>query len=402
MDCVEQRREAIRRFLQGESPPAICASLQRSLPRLYKWWARYEPDDEESLHDGARAPHRIWNRTSPQLERMVVQVRQRLVAHATPRTRYTLVGAPTIQRALRTLGIKESSLPSPRTIERILRHHACTGQEPALPVRPARAYPTPPARFPNQVQQFDLKGPLYLKGSKKRHTLFVLKDIVSRAIFLGAADNRQAGTLGVFLVQGGQEPGLGLPQVLQMDNARELTGRGRYSRTIGQVVKLCLYLGIEPLFIPEQAPCRNGSVENCNGWVEKLLVKGQQLHDLPHLRREARKLSRDANIYHPRAALGCQTAQEFRQRSRRRLRFLPPDFVLPNPLPFPRRGKISFMRQVRKSGRITLLGERAQVSKRLAYEYVYVTLFVKEQVLRIFREGELYKEIPFSLRRPRR
>jgi IS30 family transposase len=64
-----------------------------------------------------------------------------------------------------------------------------------------------------------------------------------------------------------------------MDNARELTGRGRSSRTIGQVIKLCLHLGIEPLFIPEHAPWCKGSVENGNGLVERLLVQGQPLHD---------------------------------------------------------------------------------------------------------------------------
>jgi hypothetical protein len=113
-------------------------------------------------------------------------------------------------------------------------------------------------------------------------------------------------------------------------------------------------------------------------------------------------LARDANAHHPHEGLGYQTADEFRQRARKRLRFLPADFRLPDPLPFPRQGKISFIRRVRKSGRITIVGERVQVHKRLAGEYVYVTLFVKEQVLRIFREGKLYKEMPFSLRRPRR
>jgi len=34
------------------------------------------------------------------------------------------------------------------------------------------------------------------------------------------------------------------------------------------VIRLCLYLGIEPVFIPPAQPRYNGSVENFNGWFQ--------------------------------------------------------------------------------------------------------------------------------------
>jgi transposase len=37
----QQRRWAVKRFLEGESPDAICASLGRSRAWLYKWVERF-------------------------------------------------------------------------------------------------------------------------------------------------------------------------------------------------------------------------------------------------------------------------------------------------------------------------------------------------------------------------
>jgi hypothetical protein len=79
--------------------------------------------------------------------------------------------------------VAEQDLPSLPTIERILQRHGGTGKEPSPPAPPPRTYPAPPACCPNDVQQLDLKGPLYLKGSRARPPLFLLKDIVSQAVF---------------------------------------------------------------------------------------------------------------------------------------------------------------------------------------------------------------------------
>ena len=40
----EQRVWAVQRYLLGESPEVICATLGRSRVWLYKWLDRYGPD----------------------------------------------------------------------------------------------------------------------------------------------------------------------------------------------------------------------------------------------------------------------------------------------------------------------------------------------------------------------
>jgi hypothetical protein len=41
----KQRALAVQRYLAGESPQSICASLGKTKPWLYKWVARQTPDD---------------------------------------------------------------------------------------------------------------------------------------------------------------------------------------------------------------------------------------------------------------------------------------------------------------------------------------------------------------------
>ncbi len=45
-DEVKQRMRAVRRFLAGENPEAICASMGRSRAWLYRWFKRYSVNDD--------------------------------------------------------------------------------------------------------------------------------------------------------------------------------------------------------------------------------------------------------------------------------------------------------------------------------------------------------------------
>ena len=64
---------------------------------------------------------------------------------------------------------------------------------------------------------------------------------------------------------------LGLPEQVQLDNARELSGWGPAARTLSRVIRLCLHFGVGPVFIPAGEPQFNGGVENFNGWFQPRL-----------------------------------------------------------------------------------------------------------------------------------
>src|SRR5205814_9043937 len=134
--------------------------------------------------------HNVAQRISPELERSILSVRRRLQAHATPATRYSLIGATAILAELKALSIRP--LPNPRTIERVLQRNGLTAPRVRLaPLLPRQDYPGPQARASNELHEVDLVGPIYLRGSGHRYYLRVGKDAFDGAVCLRMAYSRK-------------------------------------------------------------------------------------------------------------------------------------------------------------------------------------------------------------------
>ncbi len=121
---LSDRENGIRLRLAGEAVEVICQRLKRSPRWLHKWWRRYLLEGPEGLYDLSHAPRTVIDRIPPELERLIVSVRRRLAAHATPDTRYQRIGAPTVLAELKALHL--NPLPGLRTIERVLQRHGIT------------------------------------------------------------------------------------------------------------------------------------------------------------------------------------------------------------------------------------------------------------------------------------
>jgi len=300
---LADRQRAIRLRLAGESMESSCRTLKRPKPWLHQWWQRYLALGPEGLYDLTRANHRVVNRTPPRIERAVLSIRRRLAARATPETRYSVLGAATIRQALEGLGI--SPLPSLRTIERLLERASLTGP----PVRLARRLaqtndPGPQAHASNQRHQGDVVGPRYLQGDQTPYDFLVCKDAFDQAIDIECVRRRARQGLLTFLIQAWQQ--LGPPAVVRFDHGKECCGWGRWPRSLRRVMRRCLRLGLEPVFIPEGMPQRHGSVEHCNGWCQPLLL-GRRWRGPGEIRRELRRLIATAKAQHVQASLGYRT-----------------------------------------------------------------------------------------------
>jgi len=387
-----QRQEAIRRRLQGEDPASICRDLQRSEPWFFKWWGRYQKFGPDGLRDRSRASHTVANKTDQAIEMVVVGIRQRLERHDTEDTKYSLIGSPSVAREMQAL--RYAQIPPLRTIDRILQRNGLTHPiQQKKEVWNSKDYPAPPAQQPNDVQQLDLVGPRYLTGQSTKYYFAVLKDIVGKAVFVDATPNRKADTIVAFQVAAWQA--IGIPKVLQIDNGTEFVGSPRYPKALSKPIKLCLHLGIEVLFIPPKSPWRNGCVENFNGLLDELLVRAQQFTDFGQMRREAKAFTNACNTRHPHPALDYQTALEYRQTHP--VHLLPADFQLPDWKEPIRRGTLSFIRLIRKSGRITILGEKFAIDPDLKWEYVYASIVIEEQQLKVWHKGELLKSFDYQI-----
>ena len=102
---------------------------------------------------------------------------------------------------------------------------------------------------------------------------------------------------------------LGIPEQVQLDNARELSGRGPAARTLSRVIRLCLRFGVGPVFIPAGEPQFNGGVENFNGGFPPRLFDRRYTRP-GDLRRELARRQEAVNTQHVHPRLGGNWACE--------------------------------------------------------------------------------------------
>lgn len=390
-DELSVRQMAIRLRLAGESIESICRTLKRSEAWFHKWWRRYLGSGPEGLYDLTRGNHQVVNRTPPHIERAVVSIRRRLAAQATPQTRYSQVGAAQIRAELEALGY--SPLPCLRTIERIMARAGLSCPPLQLAPRIARnEYPGPQARDSNQVHQVDVVGPRYLKGDSTRYYFLVCKDIFDQSVYIEFVTSHKMDVVLGFLVHAWQH--LGLPEKVQFDNGREFCGFGHAARFLSRVIRLCLRLEVEPVFIPKGKPQRNGSVENFNGWFQPLLLS-RPFRRPCDVRRELHQLMMTVNEQHVHSQLGYQTAAQYRRG--KRLRKLPANFAIDGKkLPIAV-GKVTLIRLVSAQGAINILGQQCKVGKRLKFQYVKATIYTKRQTLKVYHKGRLIRQFAYEL-----
>lgn len=389
-DELSDRQRAIQLRLAGRSVEEICRILGRSPAWLHIWWRRYRALGPNGLFELTRAneqPRRI----SPDLERTIVNIRQRLASQAHPGTRYSLIGASSIVAELQNLHLRP--IPSTRTIERVLERSGKTWPRVRLaPYLSGATYPKPEANASNQLHQVDGVGPIYLKGNRQRYYIFVGKDVYDGAVCLRIYRSRKMEVILDFL--GECWKSLGLPEQVQMDNAREVVGWGPAARYLSRVLRLCLRFRVEALLIPPGNPQRNGSVENFNGWFQPRLFQ-RHYTQVSTLKHELQRLEDSVNAQHVQSRLGGLTSAQHRRRSK--LRKLPSAFQIPKePLPVAA-GRVSFIRQVTAHGNVHLLSQTFWVGKRLKGEYVKVTLDTQHAHLTIYRQGRIFKRYPYSL-----
>jgi hypothetical protein len=149
----------------------------------------------------------------------------------------------------------------------------------------------------------------------------------------------------------------GLPRYAQFDNDTRFQGAHQHPDAFGRVMRLCLGLGVVPVFAPPREHGFQNAVESYNGrWQAKVWSRFHH--------RSLRALEQRSSAY----------VEANRQRNASRTERAPPRQPFPKrfslDLQQPLRGRVVFLRRTNDEGAVELLGHRFSIHQHWPHRLV--------------------------------
>ena len=386
-DLQKERAFAVQRFLDGERPQAICATIGKTTPWLYKWVKRYNPENPSWCHNQSRKPHTSPHRTSKETEEIIKMVRLSLY------NKGLFFGDQAIRWEMEDMGVKP--LPSLRTISRILSRHELTHRRTGRYEPKGKAYPELPALLANQTHQVDLVGPCYLSGPIRFYSLNTV-DVAINRCGIQPVDSRSGQSIldAIWAVW----RRMGIPDNVQVDNEMAFYGSPTYPRGMGPLIRLCLLYGVDLWFIPVGEPWRNGVVEKFNDHYRQKFLAKVIMTSTTEIGVESLAYEHRHNSTYRYSKLDGQTPLTALARMGRKLVFPNRKLAPRHPLDKPEMGCYHLVRFIRSDLRLNIFGELFPVPPETQYEYVVATIDVKEQRLKLFLDQVQVTEYKYRMR----
>ena len=230
---------------QGHSVREVARKFGVSPPTVQRWVDRADGTrlDRAGFQDLSSAPKKVANRVAPEVESKVLILR----AHLRDHSALGEFGAAAIRRQMQALG--EADIPSLRTISYILERGG------ALDYRRRVRRPPPPkgwylpdvAGRLHEMDQFDFVEGLVIESG-------INVEVLNAISLHGGLCHNVAGQRIHHRTGSGSHPStlaqVGMPDYAQFDNDRRFHGSHRHANIIGRVIKMCLGLGVIPVFAP--------------------------------------------------------------------------------------------------------------------------------------------------------
>ena len=381
MDEKELRENAIKRIENGESPKEIYQSLGKSKAWFFKWLKRYKHEGKNWACSRSRRPHHTSKKIDTTMEQAVIETRKRR-----ERQLYAQIGALSISYDLHQQGMPPLPLS---TINKILKRNELVRKRPKYTPKGVD-YPSLEIIESNYVHQFDVVGPRYLKTDGRFYSVNFI-DAYDRRCSVSPKRRQTRIDIAQALIRSWQT--LGMPRYLQMDNTLPSRGSNRYPHSFGLVIRLCLHLGIQPIFIPIREPWRNGIIEHFQNVFDKTFFRTQYFENFSYLVEQAWEFETFHNQYHRYSTMEGKTPQE---KVSGKPKYLQRDFRLPEKLTIAP-GYIHIIRFIRSDRILDVFGEKFAMPMEVEYEYVWTTIDTAAQKLNIYHDSKLVDQIPYSV-----
>jgi putative transposase len=374
-DEDEIKKEAMERFAKGEQVSRICRELGRSRQWFYKWRGRQKTGDPRWFEERPRIARRSPNRVAPEMEEQVVAIRQMLMT-----TKYGQIGANAINWELGKRGLP--SLPA-STIARIVSRHRLIRASAPRPQKRVH-YVDWPALGPNSIHQADFVGPRFIKNDGRFYSFNVM-DVATHRVKINPIRTKEDRVVVAALLQSWRK--LGLPDFLQLDNALSFWGSRLHPHAMGLLIRVCLRLGVQPVFIPLGEPWRNGEIERFQDVFDKMFFRAQFFKSFEALCEEATRFEQFHDSRHVYSCLNGQTPDsalgDFEPVP------LPEGFAVPSKRLLVEDGFIHLIRFIRSDRVLDIFGEKFQLDPSLVYEYVVATICTEIHQLQVRHDDGL-------------
>jgi hypothetical protein len=248
---------AVRR---GQSLRTVACQFGVGVATVAHWVERAQGQrlDRVDWSDRPSTPQHT-RRTDTSLEDLVLKIRQEL-AHGD----LGAVGAESIRQTLLQRDV--ATVPSVRTINRILaRRGALDGRKRTRrPAPPTGWYLPDVAAAKAELDSFDIVEGLVIKDGPQVEVLNGVSLHGGLVVSWPVVSPVTSALTVTSLTQHWRE--VGLPGYAQFDNDMIFQGTHRYPDALGRVIRLCLSLGVVPVFVPPRETGFQAMIESYNGW----------------------------------------------------------------------------------------------------------------------------------------
>lgn len=355
--------KAVRR---GKSIRAVARMFRVSPPTVQRWVekAKRQRLDRVCFESASTAPKRVANRTSFEVEQTVLSIRQ----HLKDESPLGEFGAVAIRRELELSNA--SALPSLRTIGRILDRCG------ALDYRRRVRRPPPPrgwylqdvAQQKAELDEFDFVQGLAIRGKTEVEVFNVVSLHGSLVGSFPDSPYDTQSAIGAILTHWRE---VGLPKYAQFDNDNRFSGPHQHPNSIGRVIRLCLSLGVVPVFAPPREHGLQNGIESYNGlWQAKVWCRFEY-ESLEQVQEQSRKYVEASRKRKAAKVEGAPARRMFPRRWKGNDKGCV-------------RGRIIYIRRTDDQGCLIVLGNKIEVSANWKHRLVRCEIDIDQKEMRFY------------------